>query len=97
MSCVSHLEIIRNEEKNKKNRKMPNYMTKYEKARILSVRARQISEGSVINVELDSSYIEPYLIALKELNENKLDLTIRRYYPDGSYEDWDVNELIYEK
>lgn len=35
-------------------------------------------------------------IASKELYEKKIPFTIRRYLPDGSYEDWGVNELIIE-
>ena len=31
---------------------------------------------------------------MKELREKKIPFTIRRYLPDGSYEDWGVNELI---
>ncbi|KAK4484753.1 hypothetical protein RD792_007347 [Penstemon davidsonii] len=35
-------------------------------------------------------------IAMKELRERKIPFTIRRYLPDGSYEDWGVDELIVE-
>jgi DNA-directed RNA polymerase I, II, and III subunit RPABC2 len=31
---------------------------------------------------------------MKELREKKIPFTIRRYLPDGSFEDWAVNELI---
>ncbi|GER48765.1 DNA-directed RNA polymerase II family protein [Striga asiatica] len=37
-----------------------------------------------------------YTIAMKELRERKIPFTIRRYLPDGSYEDWGVDELIVE-
>ncbi|KAA0189658.1 hypothetical protein HAZT_HAZT008891 [Hyalella azteca] len=33
-------------------------------------------------------------IAAKELREQKIPLIIRRYLPDGSYEDWKIDELI---
>ena len=33
-------------------------------------------------------------IAEKELREKKIPFTVRRYLPDGSYEDWSVEELI---
>ena len=36
---------------------------------------------------------DPLMIAKKELNENKIPITIRRYLPDGSYEDWSLAEL----
>ena len=37
---------------------------------------------------------DPLEIAEKELREKKIPFTVRRYLPDGSYEDWPVNELI---
>jgi DNA-directed RNA polymerases I, II, and III subunit RPABC2 len=37
---------------------------------------------------------DPLHIAELELREKKIPITIRRFLPDGSYEDWDVNELI---
>jgi DNA-directed RNA polymerases I, II, and III subunit RPABC2 len=33
-------------------------------------------------------------IAMKELRERKIPFTIRRYLPDGSYEDWPLKDLI---
>lgn len=36
---------------------------------------------------------DPLKIAQMELTEQKIPLIIRRYLPDGSYEDWPVNEL----
>jgi hypothetical protein len=35
-------------------------------------------------------------IAIKELSQGKIPLIIRRYLPDGSFEDWSVSELISE-
>jgi len=94
MSCVSHFEVIDYDEKKKTTKSMTKYMTKYEKARILGVRAKQISMGLPVNVTINDNENEPYLIALKELNEKKLNIIIRRYLPDSSFEDWHVNDLI---
>ena len=33
-------------------------------------------------------------IAVKELSQRKIPLIIRRYLPDGSFEDWPVADLI---
>jgi len=33
-------------------------------------------------------------IASKELKNRKIPITIRRYLPDGKFEDWHLNELI---
>ena len=37
---------------------------------------------------------DPLKIAMMELKENKVPIIVRRYLPDGSYEDWPASELI---
>jgi len=37
---------------------------------------------------------DPLQIAMRELKEKKIPMIIRRYLPDGSCEDWSVDELI---
>jgi len=37
---------------------------------------------------------DPIAIAEKELREGVLPFVIRRYLPNGKYEDWDVKDLI---
>ncbi|GBB90295.1 hypothetical protein RclHR1_01720016 [Rhizophagus clarus] len=69
------------------------YMTKYEKARILGTRALQISMNAPILVPRENE-TDPLEIAKKELRFKKIPLMIRRYLPDGSYEDWNVRDLI---
>ncbi|EFJ06023.1 hypothetical protein SELMODRAFT_236641 [Selaginella moellendorffii] len=78
-----------------KPRKTTKYMTKYERARVLGTRALQISMNAPVMVELEGE-TDPLEIAMKELRERKIPFTIRRYLPDGSYEDWGVDELIVE-
>ncbi|KAM9892086.1 hypothetical protein OXX69_012123, partial [Metschnikowia pulcherrima] len=39
---------------------------------------------------------DPLQIAMKELAQRKIPLVLRRYLPDGSYEDWGCDELIIE-
>jgi len=69
------------------------YMTKYERARILGTRALQISMNAPVMVEVGGA-TDPLEIAIMELREKKIPFTVRRYLPDGSYEDWSVQELI---
>lgn len=71
------------------------YLTKYERARILGTRALQISHNAPILVNL-SDEIDPLQIAERELHEKKIPMIIRRYLPDGTYEDWRMDELIIE-
>lgn len=72
------------------------FMTKYERARILGTRAMQISRNAPVFVELEPHETDPLLIAEKELREKKIPFIIRRYLPDGSYEDWPISDLIIE-
>ena len=69
------------------------YLTKYEKARVIGARALQISKNAPILVSLNPGEYDPILIAEKELRESKIPFIIRRFLPDGSYEDWSVREL----
>jgi DNA-directed RNA polymerases I, II, and III subunit RPABC2 len=78
-------------DKNKQRRTIP-FLTKYEKARIIGKRAMQISKGSPPLVEI-GDLESPIDIAKKELMERKIPFIIRRPLPDGSYEDWRVDEL----
>lgn len=68
------------------------FMTKYERARILGTRALQIAMGAPVMVELEGE-TDPLEIARKELKGHKIPIIIRRYLPDGSFEDWGVDEL----
>lgn len=70
------------------------YLTKYERARLLGTRALQLSMNAPPLVELDAGETDPLKIAAKELRERKLPLIVRRYLPDGSFEDWSLDELI---
>lgn len=69
------------------------YMTKYERARVLGTRALQIAMCAPIMVELEGE-TDPLQIAMKELKQRKIPIIIRRYLPDGSFEDWTIDELI---
>ncbi|KAL4898247.1 DNA-directed RNA polymerase I, II, and III subunit Rpb6 [Aspergillus ambiguus] len=69
------------------------YMTKYERARVLGTRALQISMNAPVLVDLEGE-TDPLQIAIKELNQKKIPLIVRRYMPDGSYEDWTCEELL---
>lgn len=70
------------------------YITRFEKAKILSVRAQQISEGAEIMVTPGSNN-SPKQIALLEFQQKKIPLLIRRYLPNGKYEDWRLTDLQY--
>lgn len=68
------------------------FLTKFEKARVLGVRAQQINSGGKIFVERrdgDTSLD----IALRELHEKRMPLLIRRWI-QNTFVDISVNELL---
>lgn len=69
------------------------FLTKYEKARILGDRARQINSGAKPFVEIEPFVIDGYLIALKELEEKKIPFIIKRPLPNGGVEYWKLKDL----
>ncbi|KAF1991906.1 RNA polymerase Rpb6 [Aulographum hederae CBS 113979] len=90
----------KNTVEHQRSRKVPNekrvttpYMTKYERARVLGTRALQISMNAPVLVDIEGE-TDPLQIAIKELREKKIPLIIRRYLPDGFYEDWSCEELL---
>ena len=60
------------------------FVTRYEKARAIGERAKQINSGAKPFVEIDQSMIDGYLIALKEFEEKKIPFIIRRPLPNGT-------------
>ncbi|KZM19789.1 subunit common to RNA polymerases I, II, and III [Ascochyta rabiei] len=91
---------VKNSVDAEKEKKVPNenrtttpYMTKYEKARVLGTRALQISGNAPVLIDVEGM-TDPLQIAAKELREKKIPLVVRRYLPDGFYEDWTCEELL---
>jgi len=68
-------------------------LTKYEKARVLGLRAKQLENGSLPLIELDKSIIDPYLIAVKELEQKQIPYIIKRPLPNGASEYWKLKDL----
>lgn len=80
----------------KKEKISTKFLTKYERARVLGARALQISKNAPLLVDIEPGEWDPLRIAEKELVERKIPFIIRRYLPDGSYEDWKLEELIFD-
>ena len=69
------------------------YLTKYERARILGQRAKQINSGATAFVKVPENVIDGYLIAELELKEKRIPFIIRRPLPNGGSEYWSVKDL----
>jgi len=69
------------------------YLTKYEKARILGQRAKQINAGATPFVKVPENIIDGYLIAQIELEQKRIPFIIRRPLPNGGSEYWSLKDL----
>jgi DNA-directed RNA polymerase I, II, and III subunit RPABC2 len=69
------------------------FITRYEKARILGERSKQINAGAKPFVDIPSNMIDGYLIALKEFEEKKIPFIIKRPLPGGGIEYWKFKDL----
>ena len=69
------------------------FVTRYEKARILGERAKQINAGAAPFVEVDATIIDGYLIALKEYEAKRIPFIIKRPIPNGGVEYWKFDDL----
>jgi DNA-directed RNA polymerase I, II, and III subunit RPABC2 len=93
------VEILSNVVRNEKGtiidpfHKTLSFLTKYEKARILGERARQINAGATPFIQVENFMIDGYLIALKELEEKKIPFIIKRPLPNGGCEYWKLKDL----
>jgi DNA-directed RNA polymerase I, II, and III subunit RPABC2 len=69
------------------------FLTKFERARILGQRAKQINSGSKPFVEVRPDVIDGYKIAEIELEQKKIPFIIRRPLTNGTSEYWKVSDL----
>jgi len=69
------------------------YLTKYEKARVLGQRSKQIETGAKPLVKVPEFVIDAYIIAELELKEKKIPFIIRRPIPGGGCEYWNLKDL----
>lgn len=71
------------------------YLTKYEKALVLGKRASMIEKNSPIYIIYDvNENLGPLGIAQRQLQKNVIPFVLRRFLPNGEYEDWKLTELI---
>ena len=72
----------------------PPKLTKFERARIVGARALQISMGAPLLIYMPEEVKDPINMALIELKEGVLPITIRRTLPDGTHQDIPLIWLI---
>jgi len=69
------------------------FLTKYERARILGQRAKQIEYGAKPFVSVPENIIDANIIAELELKQKKIPFVIRRPLPSGAFEYWNIKDL----
>ena len=90
LDILSYDEIVE-KNKNTKKKTVP-FLNKFEKARLLGVRIQQLSAGAEpkININGLNSIVE---IVEEELRQRKIPLIIKRNLPNGSSEEWKLEEF----
>ena len=68
-------------------------LTRYEKARVLGERAKQLNMGAKPFVDVEDTVIDGYLIALRELEKKVIPFIIQRPLPNGGSEYWRLSDL----
>ena len=69
----------------------PPTLTRFEKARIMGARALQLSMGAPPFIEIPESAKISLDIALEELEQRIIPITIRRSLPNGDYQNIPIN------
>jgi DNA-directed RNA polymerase I, II, and III subunit RPABC2 len=69
------------------------FITKYERARVLGERAKQLDGGAKPLVLIEKDVIDGYLIALKEFEQKKIPFIVKRPMPSGGCEYWKLKDL----
>ena len=69
------------------------FITKYEYARVIGIRAKQLNNGADPFVEVEPNIIDGYTIALKEMEQKKIPFIISRPLPNGGKEYWKLQDL----
>jgi len=70
------------------------YLSRYERAKVISIRAQQLSIGKQPQIEVDITNINHLEIALQELKEKKIPNNIIRKLPDNTIEIWAAKDLV---
>lgn len=70
------------------------FLTNYERTKIISYRASQISNGAHPYIAVPDRVSDAYEIAKLELDAKRLPFILKRPLPDGSFEVWKLADLL---
>ena len=83
----------KNYDKMKQNNRTTNFISKYEKCKILSKRCEQLESGCLPLISDHEIFNNIYDIALEELNQKKIPFILKRFM-NNKYEYWKLEDLI---
>lgn len=69
------------------------FLSKYEFAKVIGMRAAQIENGAALFVSLEDSVHDPFVIAKEELKQKKIPFILKRPIPNGNIEYWKLSDL----
>jgi len=69
------------------------FISKYEYARIIGIRSKQLNNGADPFIEVDRNIIDGFTIAKLEMDAKKIPFIISRPLPNGSREYWKIEDL----
>jgi len=69
------------------------FVSKFEKARILGVRAKQINCGAAVMIDVPEHVIDGYTVAMMEYEQKKIPFIVKRPLPTGAVEYWKFADL----
>jgi DNA-directed RNA polymerase I, II, and III subunit RPABC2 len=69
------------------------FLTKYEKAKVLGQRSKQIECGAKPLVKVPENIVDGYIIAELELQQKRIPFIIKRPIPGGAFEYWNLRDL----
>ena len=67
-------------------------ITKFESAKMIGVRVQQLAAGAIPCVK--GKFDSIIDIAQTEFKTKQIPLIVRRYLPNGSYEDWRIKDFL---
>lgn len=77
------------------NNKSTKYLTKYESAKLIGIRAQQIASGAKPNIKVPKYMTDVIEIAELELQHRKIPFLIKRDLPSGKVEYCKIADLIF--
>ena len=88
----NYIDILKNYQELSKTNKTKPIMTKYEKTKIIGIRAQQIASGAPPLIDVPPGITDVVDIAIKELKERKTPFILKRKV-SNKYEYWKIQDL----